>query len=181
MMTRTIPSILLLLAISTSVTDAEDWPMFGRDATRNAVSPEKNAPTDWDVGEFDRKTGRWVKAKARNIKWTAQLGSQTMGDPVVAGGLVWVGTNNYWKNLKQDASVLALLGLAGGQFRLEDFELLGSGDLAGIECVLEALGPCGDVRDLRIDRPLVVTQGRELFLGLGPAADHVQILVQIGL
>ena len=28
-----------------------DWPMFGRDNTRNAVSPEKDAPIDWDFGE----------------------------------------------------------------------------------------------------------------------------------
>jgi hypothetical protein len=45
---------------------AEDWPTFGRDATRNAVSPEKNSPLDWDVGKLDRKTGKWVGA--RNIK-----------------------------------------------------------------------------------------------------------------
>ena len=32
--------------------------------------------------------------KARNIKWVARLGSQTYGNPVVAGGRVWVGTNN---------------------------------------------------------------------------------------
>jgi hypothetical protein len=31
-----------------------DWPMLGRDATRNSVSPEKTPPLDWDVGEFDR-------------------------------------------------------------------------------------------------------------------------------
>jgi outer membrane protein assembly factor BamB/tRNA A58 N-methylase Trm61 len=69
-----------------------DWPMLGRDATRNSVSPEKNPPLDWDVGEFDRVEDKWVGA--RNVKWTAQLGSQTNGTPVVADGLVWIGTNN---------------------------------------------------------------------------------------
>lgn len=119
-MTREIPNILLVVAIATSVADAEDWPMFGRDATHNAVSPEKNAPIDWDVGEFDRRTGRWIKDTARNIKWTAQLGSQTNGDPVVAEGFVWIGTNNYWgrsNEPKLDASVLAC-------FRESDGELL---------------------------------------------------------
>jgi hypothetical protein len=28
---------------------ADDWPMRGRDGTRNAVSPEKNPPTMWSV------------------------------------------------------------------------------------------------------------------------------------
>jgi len=38
--------------------------------------------TSWDV-----KTGK-------NVKWVAQLGSQSYGNPVVAGGQVYVGTNN---------------------------------------------------------------------------------------
>src|SRR5258706_8394231 len=38
--------------------------------------------TDWDV-----ETGK-------NIKWVANLGSQSYGNPVVSGGLVTVGTNN---------------------------------------------------------------------------------------
>jgi outer membrane protein assembly factor BamB len=61
---------------------ANDWPVLGRDKTRNAVSPEKNAPVEWDI-----KTGR-------NIKWTAPLGTYCFSDPVVSQGLVWVGTNN---------------------------------------------------------------------------------------
>jgi outer membrane protein assembly factor BamB len=39
-------------------------------------------PTTWDV-----KAGT-------NVKWVAPLGSQTYGNPVVAGGFVLVGTNN---------------------------------------------------------------------------------------
>src|SRR5205809_1022831 len=70
---------MLLLAASTQ---AKDWPMLGRDRTRNPVSPEKGAPVDWDA-----KTGR-------NIKWKAQLGSVTVSEPVLAGGLIWIGTNN---------------------------------------------------------------------------------------
>lgn len=61
---------------------AADWPMLGRDATRNPASPEHNAPVDWDVG-----TGR-------NIRWKARLGSVAMADPVVAGGVIWIGSNN---------------------------------------------------------------------------------------
>ena len=64
------------------VMQADDWPMLGRDFTRNPVSPEKNPPLEWDI-----KTGR-------NIKWRASLGYNVFADPIVAGGLVWAGTGN---------------------------------------------------------------------------------------
>src|SRR5258706_15335644 len=55
---------------------AEDWPMWGRTPQRNMVTPEPGVPTNWDVD-----TGK-------NIKWVANLGSQSYGNPVVSGGLV---------------------------------------------------------------------------------------------
>src|SRR5207248_9747261 len=71
---------------------ADDWPMLGRDRTHNAVSPEKGAPTDWQNAI---RVSKDAPGKApRNIKWSAQLGSGGMGGPVVAEGLVWIGTNN---------------------------------------------------------------------------------------
>ena len=73
--------IFLVLSILQSGTAlAEDWPMYGRDRSRNPVSPEKNAPSSWDT------------SSGRNIKWKAKLGVQTFGDPVIANGLVWIGT-----------------------------------------------------------------------------------------
>ncbi|MGH9790527.1 MAG: hypothetical protein ACRD5W_04885, partial [Candidatus Acidiferrales bacterium] len=51
-----------------------DWPMWGGTPDRNMVSNMKGLPTSWDV-----KTGK-------NVKWVAALGSQTYGNPVVAGG-----------------------------------------------------------------------------------------------
>jgi outer membrane protein assembly factor BamB len=67
-----------LLAVEPGV---GDWPMWGGTPSRNMVTAAK-APTSWDVN-----------AK-KNIKWVAALGSQTYGNPVVAGGKVFVGTNN---------------------------------------------------------------------------------------
>jgi outer membrane protein assembly factor BamB len=66
--------------------EADDWPMGGRSASRNPVSLEKNAPTDWQFADEDKK--------ARNIRWTTRVGSRAIGGPVIANGLVWVGTNN---------------------------------------------------------------------------------------
>jgi len=59
-----------------------DWPMWGGTPDRNMVSDMKDLPTEWDV-----------KTK-KNVKWVAELGSQSYGNPVVAGGMVFVGTNN---------------------------------------------------------------------------------------
>src|SRR5918994_1373232 len=59
-----------------------DWPMWGGTPDRNMVSTMKGLPTDWDV-----------KTK-KNVKWVAALGSQSYGNPIVAGGMVFVGTNN---------------------------------------------------------------------------------------
>lgn len=59
-----------------------DWPMWGGTPDRNMVSNMKGLPTTWDV------------AKKTNVKWVAAIGSQSYGNPTVAGGLVFVGTNN---------------------------------------------------------------------------------------
>ncbi len=61
---------------------ALDWPMWGGTPSRNMVSPSTGLPTEWDV------------ATKKNIRWVADLGSTSYGNPVVASGLVFVGTNN---------------------------------------------------------------------------------------
>jgi outer membrane protein assembly factor BamB len=71
-----------------------DWPQWGGSADRNNTPTSKNAVTNWKVGGFDRETGAWDNKDAKNIKWVARLGSQTYGNAVVAGGQVYVGTNN---------------------------------------------------------------------------------------
>jgi hypothetical protein len=74
-----IPSALFVLWASDA---GDEWPMWGGTADRNMVSNMKGIPTAWDV-----------KTK-KNIKWMVELGSQSYGNPVVAGGMVFVGTNN---------------------------------------------------------------------------------------
>src|SRR5712675_1935768 len=68
--------------LSASDPRTTDWPMWGGTPDRNMVSSMKGIPTTWDV------------ATKKNVKWIAQLGSQSYGNPVVAGGQVYVGTNN---------------------------------------------------------------------------------------
>jgi outer membrane protein assembly factor BamB len=71
-----------------------DWPMWGGTSYRNNTPIAENIPTEWSVGKFDRKTGQWNKQGAENIRWVANLGSQSYGNPVIAAGKTIVGTNN---------------------------------------------------------------------------------------
>lgn len=74
---------LISLATAVSATKGEkDWPMWGGSPDRNMISGATGLPTTWDV-----KSGK-------NVKWVAELGSQSYGNPVVAEGVVLVGTNN---------------------------------------------------------------------------------------
>ncbi len=68
-----------------------DWPQWGGWTGRNNTPAGQNIPTEWSIGKIDA-AGKRVGAK--NIKWSARLGSQTYGNPVVANGKVFVGTNN---------------------------------------------------------------------------------------
>ncbi len=70
------------------------WAQWGGTSYRNNVPVGENIPTSWAVGSFDRRTGEWNSEGSENIKWVARVGSQTYGNPVVAGGRVYVGTNN---------------------------------------------------------------------------------------
>ena len=78
--------VLLCLVISGCLLLASDtggdWPMWGGTPDRNMVSGMQGIPASWDI------------QSKKNVKWVAQLGSQTYGNPVVAGGQVYVGTNN---------------------------------------------------------------------------------------
>ncbi len=65
-----------------SATKRGDWPMWGGSADRNMMSQETGIPDDWDLKTL------------KNVKWAAKLGSQSYGNPVVADGRVYVGTNN---------------------------------------------------------------------------------------
>jgi len=116
-MRRIILSAVVVLAASSAV--SADWPMWGGTPSRNMVSTMTGLPTTWDV-----KTGK-------NVKWVAELGSQSYGNPVVANGVVMVGTNNEaMRDPKQpgDRGVLMAFREATGEFMWQaTFEKLSSG------------------------------------------------------
>ena len=93
--------------LSASDPGTGEWPMWGGTPDRNMVSNMKGLPAEWDV-----KT-------RKNIKWVADLGSQSYGNPVVAGGMVFVGTNNELvRDPKQpgDRGVLMAFRESDGEF-----------------------------------------------------------------
>ena len=61
---------------------ANDQPQWGQAWSRNMVSNERGL-----ADSFDPKPGR-------NIKWSVKLGTQTHSTPIIAGGRIYVGTNN---------------------------------------------------------------------------------------
>lgn len=86
-----------------------DWPQWGGSSLRNNVPDAKKIPTEWDVS-----TGE-------NVRWSAALGSETYGNPVVANGQVYVGTNNGAAYLKRyptsvDLGVLLCFDEKDGKF-----------------------------------------------------------------
>ncbi|MBI2481839.1 MAG: PQQ-binding-like beta-propeller repeat protein [Planctomycetia bacterium] len=102
-----------------------DWAQWGGTSYRNNTPIGKGIPTEWEVGDFDRKTGDWISDDAQNIKWVAAVGSQTYGNPVVAGGRVYVGTNNGKGWLKRypsnvDLGCLLSFSEADGRFLWQD-------------------------------------------------------------
>jgi outer membrane protein assembly factor BamB len=76
------PTAVAKAAIAKLKVGIKDWPQWGGSPERNNVPDTGPLPTNFDV-----KTGE-------NIRWSMKLGSETYGNPVVANGKVFVGTNN---------------------------------------------------------------------------------------
>jgi hypothetical protein len=77
-----------------------DWPRWGGpDPGRDMISPETGLPDRFTTstnGHFDLKPGGddMDVRGAPNARWAAKVGSQSYGNVVVAGGKVFIGTNN---------------------------------------------------------------------------------------
>jgi outer membrane protein assembly factor BamB len=107
------PSVDLHLPKENPVLAKGDWNQWGGSSIRNNVPvvDKDSVPIDFFAGTFNRDTGEW-NHDGRNIDWVVQLGSQTYGNTVVAGGRVFVGTNNtagYLKRYPADVDLGCLI------------------------------------------------------------------------
>lgn len=97
-MKRTTAALIWLaisfLTIHFSTLQAEDQPQWGARYSRNMVSDEKGLPDGFDPGKRNAQTGGIDLPENSDVKWVARLGGQAHGSPVIAGGKVFVGTNN---------------------------------------------------------------------------------------
>ena len=92
---KSIPMLTAALLAAGVVSRAEDWPQWGgNDPGRNMYSSAKGLPESFDPGKLKAGTEEIDLATTKNVKWVVKLGSQSYGNPVVAGGKVFVGTNN---------------------------------------------------------------------------------------
>ncbi len=84
--------LTLLMALPTAAT-ADDWPQWGGpDPGRNMVSPQTGLPDTFDPGT---KTPDGIApGSATNVRWAVRLGSHIYGNATVAGGKVFVGTDD---------------------------------------------------------------------------------------
>src|SRR5438045_892142 len=95
------------------VSHAEDWPQWGgNDPGRNMYSPAKNLPASFNPGKLKSGSEEIDMSTTKNVRWVAKLGSQSYGNPVVANGKIYVGTNNETPRNKKhvgDRSILLCL------------------------------------------------------------------------
>jgi len=101
------PLVPALLAAAIAVAPARaDWPMLGGSPNRNMASPETGLALS-----FDEEDG--------SVRWSAKLGSQTFGNPVVSDGRVYIGTNNgnpRSPEIEGDKGVLMCFAAGDGSF-----------------------------------------------------------------
>lgn len=105
-----IPATLLLPALFLSEAAAQkaDWPMWRGNPSRNRVAEDTGIPAQWNL-----KT-------RENVKWIVPLGSPTYGAPVIAGGKLFIGTNNkrgFREGIEGDKGVMICLDEDTGAFR----------------------------------------------------------------
>jgi outer membrane protein assembly factor BamB len=98
---------LPLMTLSAAAAGSDEVAMYGNTPSRNMVSDEKGLPAKWDP-----ETGE-------NIKWVEGVGSQSYAGPVIAGGRVFVGTNNEGQRdpaIKGDKGVVMAFDEKTGEF-----------------------------------------------------------------
>ncbi len=93
---RTWLSLLMFLGLTNVATfaAAADWTQWGGCDARNMVCDVKGLPDAFVPGKRAPNGDGIDPATTENVKWTARLGSLAYGNPTVAEGRVFVGTDD---------------------------------------------------------------------------------------
>lgn len=109
------------MALGAAAFAADDSPQWGTTHQRNMANlTAKGLPASFVPGQAIKGSEEIDPATTKGVKWVAKLGSQTYGNPVIAGGRVYVGTNNESPRDKRhqgDRGVLLCLDEASGTLR----------------------------------------------------------------
>ena len=84
----------LLVCLMVAPLHAGDWPQWGGTPHRNMASEEKRLPSRFDPGKKRRTYLGYEPDTGKNIRWIARLGSENYSSPTIAGGRVYIGTND---------------------------------------------------------------------------------------
>jgi len=157
----TVIALLAACALA-SAQKKTDWPQWGYDHTRNMASPTaKGLPSNFVAGKFIGDSEEIDPKSTKNVKWIAKLGSQSYGNPTVANGRIYVGTNNDSPRdprFKGDRSCIYCLEEETGKFLWQlNIPKLGTGKVSD----WEFLGICSSPA-IDGDRVYIVTNRCEV-------------------
>jgi len=123
-MIKTVSSRAVILGVSCALNalclaNAADWPQWGGRNIRNMYSSQRGLPDALGKIDFKPGTDEINTNGIKNLKWIAKLGSQSYGNVTVAGGKVFIGTNNdpaRDSRHKGDRSILLCFDEKTGEF-----------------------------------------------------------------
>jgi outer membrane protein assembly factor BamB len=111
--------IVIFLLILICPAAAADWPQWGGQNLRNMYSTERGLPDALGKIEFKPGTEEINTNNLKNLRWAVRIGSQSYGNVTVAGGKVFIGTNNEPPRDKRhdgDRSILLCFDEKTGKF-----------------------------------------------------------------
>ena len=88
-------SVTMSIFLAVASARAGDWPAWGgSDLGRNMVSQEKGLPEIFKPGEKSPTGDGMLPGTTENVRWVVKLGTLICGNPTVAGGRVFVGSDD---------------------------------------------------------------------------------------
>ncbi len=95
MTARNALSLTLSLFLAAASAQAADWPAWGGpDLGRNMVSPETGLPDTFKPGDKSTDGSGILPATTENVRWVVKLGNLICGNPTVADGRIFVGSDD---------------------------------------------------------------------------------------